>query len=252
MNKDTQYEIYTKRLYQTLTQAYPNVQVLHNQKISGNQIDVCWKHNIAGVDYLTLVECKNYNKSVDLNCYRQLVYNMDLLKARGVLVTTVGFQLGVIEAAKCRPDVKLLKVTFETSPGETLEFGMSRVNDVLVIPDLITTTPKQISEWKKLLINNEAYDLTLHNSSGEYISTVNELVVEIISDHKNSGWVTKKINDTYIKLTSGASIKLDEIQYEVISRTIDFGCSLHATKVMAHVHDILNDNKFTCRVEDFF
>lgn len=252
MNKDKQYELYTQRLYQTLTKAYPNVEVLHNQTICGNQIDVCWRHNVAGVSFLTLVECKNYNKAVDLNCFRQLVYNMDALKARGVLVTTVGFQSGVIEAAKSRPDVKLLKVTFEASPGETLEFGITRVNDILICPDPVITTDEQLREWKYILKNGQAGDLILHQANGDYINTVDEFVREVTSCHEGEGWVSKVIDDAYIRINSDVSIKLHEIHYEILTKSFEFGGILQATKVIANVQDILTGATFTYRVEDFF
>ncbi len=65
------------------------------------KIDVSFLVNILGVDYLTLVECKYWNKRVDREKVGYFKAIIDDLKAqKGIIVTTKGFQKGAIEYAR--------------------------------------------------------------------------------------------------------------------------------------------------------
>lgn len=75
------------------------------------EIDLSYRFRIAEADYLTLIECKHWNRSVGrqvINCFRSIVD--DIGAHKGIVVTTVGFQEGAVGfAMNC--GIALFKVT---------------------------------------------------------------------------------------------------------------------------------------------
>lgn len=256
MNKSREYELFTKRLCMTLTRIYPNVEVEHDQVIGGNQIDVSWTHRLAGVEYLTIVECKNYNASVDLNCFRQLAYNMDCLRARGVLVTTVGFQSGVIEAAKSRGDVTLLKVKFEVEKkGATLDFVIPRVANVQYIFDQYTSTQWQLDMLHDLFQNGQAGQLIVFCNSHDETFKLENLHSHLPTDVQE-GVHTIPLDGFYVRLPAPytVAIRIAYATYAVEKTNFSrqFGMTLTADIVTANVVNQLTGEKYTQVIDDDF
>lgn len=254
MNKNREYELFTKRLYKTLTRMHPDVKVEHDQVIGGNQIDVSWTYWLADVEYLTIVECKNYNKPVDLNCFRQLAYNMDVLRARGVLVTTVGFQVGVIEAAKFRRDVTLLKVNFEVEKdAATLNFGYSYVTNVQYNFDEYTSTQWQIDILHSLYKNGQAGYLTVFRDGDDETIILGELQHYLATDVPD-GLHTIQFDGIYVRLPApfNEAIRIASATYTVETKNISrqLGIMLTADIVTAHVVNQLTGEEYDLVIDD--
>ena len=84
----------------------------HLRGMSGyvHQIDVVYRFRIWRTDFLVLVECKQYSKSVGVDDLLQLKSRMDDLRAqKGLLVSSSGFQQGAITFAKAN-GISLLRV----------------------------------------------------------------------------------------------------------------------------------------------
>lgn len=256
MNKNQEYERFTTRLYKTLTRMHPEVTVNHNQVIGGNQIDVSWTHWFAGVEYLTIVECKNYNTSVDLNCFRQLAYNMNALKARGVLVTTVGFQSGVIEAAKSQGDVTLLKVNFEIEKNAaTLNFGVSNITNVQYKFDEYTTTQQQFDTLRGLFQNGQAENLTVFGEGYDETITLGEHRKHL--DAGVADGVHKiPLESIYVRLPMpmNEAVRIASVTYEVSSINFNsfLGTTLSADVVTANVVNELTNEEYAVVIDDYF
>lgn len=75
--------------------------VKHNIDIVGksgveHQVDVMWKHKLAGIEHPVLVECKNYSSAITLDKVRNFFAVLhDIGNCRGVMVTKTGYQSGV-------------------------------------------------------------------------------------------------------------------------------------------------------------
>ena len=64
-------------------------------------IDVAARRTVAGVDLLWIVECKYWNKPVDMGAVRDLrSLVLDLGADRGLLMSESGFQSGAIRTAR--------------------------------------------------------------------------------------------------------------------------------------------------------
>ena len=68
---------------------------------AANMIDVAARRTVAGVDLLWIIECKYWNKPVDMGAVRDLrTLVLDLGADRGLLMSESGFQSGAIMTAK--------------------------------------------------------------------------------------------------------------------------------------------------------
>lgn len=107
MSDSVDYEKVTRAIFQTLVDQdqAENISVEHNKQLQGkylsHQCDVYWKFESAGIEYLTIVECKNWNKRLkqeNLLAFRAKLE--DLNNPKGVMVTRSGYQKGAVKYAK--------------------------------------------------------------------------------------------------------------------------------------------------------
>ena len=108
MNRNTEYELFTREIYQQLVNydVARNIIVRHNIKLEGrsgqkHQIDVYWEYEIAGNKHRVAIECKNYNKQVPIGKVRDFKGVLDDLNGvNGIMVTKVGYQEGAKKYAQ--------------------------------------------------------------------------------------------------------------------------------------------------------
>ncbi len=115
MSKNKNYKTskeYEQLVLRLMTQNFEGIEgvnilnITHDIKLQGtsghiHQIDVCYKFRIWTIDFLVIVECKQYGRKVsieDLLTFQSRIN--DLNANKGVFVTTVGFQSGAIKYAK--------------------------------------------------------------------------------------------------------------------------------------------------------
>ncbi|WP_072034412.1 restriction endonuclease [Pantoea rodasii] len=202
-------------MYATLTKINPGVEIKHDGILNGNQIDVYWYVNIAGIEHLTIVECKNYSGAVGLGEYRQLANNMSELKARGVLITTQGFQSGVITKAREREDMTLLKVNFQESPGPTLQFGLHAPRSIQFSFDEQTTT---IQQWETLSVGmadgtiNDWIVYSTYGSEGNIEDLAKKLPLDNTDEDGN---VTLEYSGVYLRLPTNESVRISGVTYQL-------------------------------------
>ncbi|MGA7619997.1 restriction endonuclease [Candidatus Binatus sp.] len=106
--KGTDYELFVQGVYETVLKAegVENVSVEHNIKLQGksgceHQIDVYWEFKLAGQVYRTAIECKAYNKEVDIGRIRDFYGVLaDVANLNGIFATLVGYQSGAKQYAR--------------------------------------------------------------------------------------------------------------------------------------------------------
>lgn len=125
MSDSVDYEKVTRAIFQTLVDQdqAQNISVEHNKQLQGkylsHQCDVYWKFESAGMEYSTIVECKNWNKRLkqeNLLAFRAKLE--DLNNPKGVIVTRSGYQKGAVKYAKAHGI--LLYELFEAPPRPPL------------------------------------------------------------------------------------------------------------------------------------
>lgn len=102
MDKNTEFERFTQRVYQKLVNndVLKPTTVQHNVKLRGrsgceHQIDVYWEYEVAGNLHRVAIECKNYDSLVPIGKVRDFfgVIN-DLGNVHGIMVSSKGYQDG--------------------------------------------------------------------------------------------------------------------------------------------------------------
>lgn len=121
--KPSEYETLVQRLMQMLLEQDLVIpaSILHLAKLEGSsgqvyEIDLSYRFTVAGIDYLTIVECKQWNRMVGRNVVAAFRTIIDDLGAhKGVIVSTKGFQSGAIGLA-VDTGIALLKISDKENP----------------------------------------------------------------------------------------------------------------------------------------
>ncbi|MCJ8294697.1 MAG: restriction endonuclease [Colwellia sp.] len=104
----TEYEIFVREFHEKLLQqdGFEGIDVRHDVKVKGksgnyNQIDVFWEISVAGVVQKFCVECKKWKNTVKKSDIGSFISTInDIGGARGIYVTTEGYQVGAIKLAE--------------------------------------------------------------------------------------------------------------------------------------------------------
>lgn len=108
-NTSRDYERFVRQLVEQNLSGIDGLEVVSiedNAKLTGlsgyvHQIDVAYTFRLWATDFLVIVECKQYSRSVGVDELLEFKSRIDDLRAhKGVFVTTVGFQAGAVEFAK--------------------------------------------------------------------------------------------------------------------------------------------------------
>ena len=123
MNKNKEYELLTQKIFQNILhhEGVKNIEIKHNVTLKGlkgqHQIDVYWRYELAGVEYQTAIECKNYGSTVEIKDIRAFESTLsDIQSINGIFVAKTGYQSGAIEYAK-NSKIKILELK-EQSDGD--------------------------------------------------------------------------------------------------------------------------------------
>lgn len=98
MNINTEYELLTKEIFETLLEDDGvTINVQHNVEVQGkafkHQIDVYWEYQIAGITNKVAIECENYNSNVSVAKVRDFYGVLsDIGNINGIMVSKSGFQ----------------------------------------------------------------------------------------------------------------------------------------------------------------
>jgi hypothetical protein len=168
------YEAFVQRVVASLV----GVEVFHGKiyegRITGRKIkvDVSFSLKVAGgADLLVLVECKRYAHRVQVDDVEEFHSKLDDIGAqKGILVTTVGFQVGTMKAAVGRR-IALALLTHDHQPGE-LQYVVNRAG-----PRSIAKRPKSSELMQgnvKCLISNARGGLRFES----FLQLVGMLIVD--------------------------------------------------------------------------
>lgn len=144
---------------------FKKIQVQHDVKIQGksgatHQIDVFWEFNLAGVNYKTLVEVKDWKSPVEKEQILSLKAKIDdIPNSNGIFVSRTGFQEGAKIYAE-HSGIQLYTLNEDADLNIVLNFITTHYEDLQVIVDMddLNKLPISIDCLKKSL-----YDEYLEN-----------------------------------------------------------------------------------------
>lgn len=115
---DKVYEELVWEIYQALVDQsdVKNVTVQHDVTLTGksgatHQIDVYWEFEVAGLVHRTCIECKHYGRKVEKTKVAAFSRVISDLEAKGIMVTTEGYQKGALLVAKA-DGIRLVQVNW--------------------------------------------------------------------------------------------------------------------------------------------
>ena len=240
MNANIEYERFTQEIYQELVNAdvLKATRVQHNVKLKGksgqeHQIDVYWEYEIAGVRHRVAIECKNYNKKVEIGKVRDFYGVLsDLNNVAGIMVTKVGYQKGAKEYASTYGIT--LKELREPNWGEAI-LGQIELNLNMSIRHCLFRVDKDYEETDRFSVTGykhfldvmrlemdskwsnathiplELINRDIIDASGKRIASLDE--IEATLPENSDTDIIFNYEDAYVNTRWGL-IKINEIKYE--------------------------------------
>ena len=111
MSKGKDYEIFVQKLQQALLNSEKltkqnNIEIERNKKIIDNsrierEFDLYWEYELAGIEYKTVIECKNYKSKIKIGEIDALMGKIkDIPDLKPVFATKTGYQKGAETKAR--------------------------------------------------------------------------------------------------------------------------------------------------------
>ncbi|EOB1204577.1 restriction endonuclease [Photobacterium damselae] len=105
LNNGLDFELLTEKIFKEISSKHDDVSIRRNVSIKGidgnRQIDLLISSKFAGCEFITIVECKDYNKKVDVKVidgFHSVL--QDISAHKGIIVSRKGFSSTAIVKAK--------------------------------------------------------------------------------------------------------------------------------------------------------
>ena len=245
MNPNTEFELFTRYIYQKLVNndVLKPTLVLHNVRLKGksgceHQIDVYWEYEIAGNKHRVAIECKNYNSQVEIGNVRDFKGVLDdLNNVNGIMVSAQGYQSGAKKfAEEYGISLKELRApNWKDTIGEIVFVIHSNIRRCLFLVDedwaiqhdldfqkyrerLASVANKSPEEyWGGPHFSFETKDDIIRDSNNVKITSLEELERRLPNDHKPNDSFVFPFEDAWIESHHWGPIKILEVKYEFIS-----------------------------------
>lgn len=256
MNPNTEFELFTRHIYQKLVNndVLKPTLVQHNVKLKGksgceHQIDVYWEYEIAGNKHRVAIECKNYNSKVEVGNVRDFKGVLDdLNNVNGIMVSAQGYQSGAKRyAEEYGISLKELRTpNWNDTIGEIVFVFHTNIRRRLFLVDedwaiqngldfqkyqekLAFIANKSTEEyWGGLHVSFETKDDIIRNSHDEIITSLEELEKQLPNNHKPNDSFVFPFEDAWIESRYWGPIKILEVKYVFISEDTENSFALAA------------------------
>jgi hypothetical protein len=108
---------YEKFVYNNVSENYPDAKLEYNSSLIGKysknmrQCDIIIREQVKGVEYVTLVDAKYYNKKIDVKAVESFIsMAKDVNADKGVLVTPIGYSKSAYNRAEYDDSTILLDI----------------------------------------------------------------------------------------------------------------------------------------------
>jgi hypothetical protein len=224
----TEYELFVREFHEKLLkqEGFEQIEVKHNVKQKGksgnnNQIDVYWEVVIAGVTQKFCVECKHWKNRVKKSDIGSFISTInDIGGARGIYVTTKGFQLGAIKLAEDNQIILIEAVPKITRKPAKLEAYSSRIEN-LTIEFNFEIHGERLEVLNNYISNSTAeneYGTIFYDAHGNYMMNTEDFVSYL--SREKSGVYSKDISDLYIKIGNDL-FQCNNVQYTFVINKIE-------------------------------
>lgn len=251
MNPNTEYERFTREVYEQLSKYHhwgvKNIQ--HNLKLKGrsgceHQIDVYWEYEKDGVSHRVAIECKNYNKNVPKE--KVCAFNgviIDLDGVEGIMVSKKGYQTGAKEYANHYGiSLKELRKPHdgETIIGEIdLGIHIEKKSALFKVDEKWTEEHGiNISEYKRRIGMSNATHIPLPTSDDNIRDSKGDIITSLKSIEQDT-----QFEDAYVSTSYWGPIMILEVIHNHSTEDIQRSIAIDAEKfVYAILKDVFSDS----------
>lgn len=266
MNPNTDFELFTQRIYQKLVDndVLKPTTVQHNVKLKGksgceHQIDVFWEYEIAGNMHRVAIECKNYDSQVPIGKVRDFFGVLhDLNNVRGIMVSSKGYQegaknfadyYGIALKALRRPrgnevigsittvihaNMRLCLYLFDDEWVKEHNFDLNKIRRFYASFQF-----EKADYWKAAThLPIETKDHFIRNAEGKKISSLEELEKQLQENPEPGTEIIFPFEDGWVESRYWGPVKIREVKFEYESKAQETTLNLAADDF---VEAILND-----------
>lgn len=232
MNVNTEYELLTKEIFETLLKDEGvTINVQHNVEIQGkafkHQIDVYWEYQIAGIIHKVAIECKNYNSNVSVAKVRDFYGVLsDIGNINGIMVSKKGFQKGAKEFAS-HYGINLRELREPNDADWKGRVKTIHIEMSMVMPQVKTRKFNIDEEWVKknipltededfsYQISGMADEIWIVDGNNEQLKNMHQLDNELPHNWEKGQDLTHsyEFEDGYIETDKYGKIKVKSIDY---------------------------------------
>lgn len=203
------------------------------QSIDGTEaeIDIYWEYEYAGITHAVAIECKDYNRNVDLPRIRDFSGKIQLLSGiKGLMISRKGFSEQAVQAASAK---KIDLIVLREHTDEDWNGYIKEINIKMEfsIPSRITKISdiKMNKEWgiqqgyvsgQQFNISGLNNELILEDKNTNFRQSLFELESKDFLEDKGVGshtW-TKSFTDGWLH-TPENSVKIDSISIDYVKST---------------------------------
>ena len=279
MSKGKDYEIFVQKLQQAILNSeeyakLKNIEIERNKKIIDNsrierEFDLYWEYELAGIEYKTVIECKNYKSKIKIGEIDALMGKIkDIPDLKPVFATKTGYQKGAETKAR-HNKIDLLIVreqrdeNWQTKDGTPLVKEVDIQINLDVCPRITKFNPRFDRSWfeKNIALNPQ----NMSNISGPN----NEIFIEdlvknetfslfeladrlrVISGDKYGELIHKEsFEDAYL-IHHDRRLKMNSFELEYVhSKPITTSTRIDFAKELIGVIEYLHKNSSTAIFKD--
>jgi len=246
MNPNTDFELFTQRIYQKLVDndVLKPTTVQHNVKLKGksgceHQIDVYWEYEIAGNMHRVAIECKNYDSQVPVGKVRDFQGVLsDLNNVNGIMVSKKGFQEGAKKYATeygislkelRRPgwneiigsvttvvhaDIRHTLYLFDDEWVKEHNFDLNKIRRFYASFQF-----EKADYWKAAIhLPIETNDHFIRNAKGKKISSLEELEKQLPENPEPGTEIIFPFEDGWVESRYWGPVRIREVKFEYESK----------------------------------
>ena len=246
MNPNTEFELFTQRVYQKLVNndVLKPTTVLHNVKLEGksgckHQIDVYWEYEIAGNMHRVAIECKNYNSLVPKGKVRDFHgVLIDLNNINGIMVSRKGYQEGAKKyAAEYGISLKeLRRPGWNESIGSITTVVKADIRHTVFLIDegwveehrfdldrlrryYASFQFERADYWRTAThFPIESNDHIIRDAKGKKVSSLEELEQQLPDNPEPGTEIVFPIEDGWVESRHWGPVKIREVKFEYESK----------------------------------
>lgn len=267
-SKGREFEDIVQGIYKMIlnTEGYKNLDVQKRVTLIGKsgaraEFDIFWKFEMAGLVHQVAIECKNYNRPVDVGSVREFYGKLsDFNGIRGIMVTRVGYQDSAMDFAR-NYGISLKRFQFVDEMNWDgyikdiiIECHIQLAPRVVVKPDLnindLTLDERKLLKQYFFMSKGINKDIPIYDSHKKYITSFRNIIKSqtYYYDNKEYTYTHYFDKDAFICCDNVRPVRINSITFTFIPQeAIETSVIKAEDYILGYLLDEENeDNSYLC------